>query len=333
MTSIDLRTVAIQPLRNTFDHIVERFGDKPASRYQEGSYRVQAEGNFHYRPTWAPQYEIFDPSRTALVMADWYSFKDPRQFYYGTYTLARAKMEENAEGAFTFVEQRGLAASFDADARATALAVLMPLRHVAWGSNTNNAAMCAYGYGTTFTQPCLYHGMDQLGIAQYLTRVGLMLGGTDALAAGKQAWVEADAWQPLRRLVEDMMVVSDPIELYIAQNLALDGLLYPLVYRDIDTAITVKAGPTVSMLLQFQTEWFTETTKWIDATVKTMTGESAANAELVSGWFATWAARAAEALEPVAALALPDAAAAVAAVRSDLAARAAGLGITTNVSA
>jgi phenol hydroxylase P1 protein len=87
------------------------------------------------------------------------------------------------------------------------------------------------------------------------------------------------------------------------------------------------------MLLQFQTDWFTETTKWIDATVKTMTGESAANAELVSGWFATWEARAAEALEPVAALALPDAAAAVAAVRSDLAARAAGLGITTNVSA
>lgn len=333
MTSIDLRTVAIQPLRNTFDHIAARFGDKPASRYQEGSYRVQAEGNFHYRPTWAPQYEIFDRSRTAVVMADWYAFKDPRQFYYGTYTLARAKMQESADGAFTFVEQRGLAHSFDPAARAMALSVLVPLRHVAWGSNANNAAIAAYGYGTTFTQPCLYHGMDQLGIAQYLTRVALLLGGTDVLAEGKQAWMEAPAWQGVRRLVEDMMVVADPFELFVAQNVALDGLLYPLVYRDIDAAITAKAGPTVSMLLQFQSEWFAETTKWIDVTVKTATGESAENAALISGWFRTWEARAAEALEPIAALALdalgPDAAAgAVSTVRSELATRVAGLGVT-----
>ena len=28
---IDLRTVAIKPLRQTFDHLVERFGGKPPS--------------------------------------------------------------------------------------------------------------------------------------------------------------------------------------------------------------------------------------------------------------------------------------------------------------
>jgi phenol hydroxylase P1 protein len=27
---IDLRTVSIQPLRQTFDHLARRFGDKPA---------------------------------------------------------------------------------------------------------------------------------------------------------------------------------------------------------------------------------------------------------------------------------------------------------------
>lgn len=333
MTSIDLRTVAIEPQRNTFDHLVARFGDKPASRYQEASYRVQAEANFHYRPTWAPQYEMFDRRRTALVMADWYSFKDPRQFYYGTYTLARAKMQESAEGAFAFVEQRGLADTFDAATRRKALDVLLPLRHVAWGSNANNASIAAYGYGTTFTQPALYHSMDQLGIAQYLTRVGLLLGGPDVLAEGKQAWMDAPAWQGMRRLVEDLMVVADPFELFVAQDVALDGLLYPLVYRDIDAALTVQAGPTISMLLQFQSEWFAETSKWVDATLKTATGESAANADLVAGWFATWEARAAEAIAPVAALALDDPAGAVATVRSELAARVAGLGVTAPASA
>ncbi|MEQ1703310.1 MAG: phenol hydroxylase, partial [Ilumatobacteraceae bacterium] len=82
---IDLRTVSIKPIRQTFTHIADRIGpDKAASRYQEATLNVQADANFHYRPTWDPDHEIFDASRSKIVMADWYAFKDPRQFYYAT---------------------------------------------------------------------------------------------------------------------------------------------------------------------------------------------------------------------------------------------------------
>ena len=41
---IDLRTVSIKPLRQTFDHVAARIGgDKPASRYQEGTLDLQAD--------------------------------------------------------------------------------------------------------------------------------------------------------------------------------------------------------------------------------------------------------------------------------------------------
>ena len=54
---IDLRTVSIKPIRQTFTHVAERIGpDKPASRYQEGVLNVQADANFHYRPTWDPDH-------------------------------------------------------------------------------------------------------------------------------------------------------------------------------------------------------------------------------------------------------------------------------------
>ncbi len=46
------------------------------------------------------------------MMADWYAFKDPRQFYYGTYTMARARMQETAEADFDFVEERGLVGTY-----------------------------------------------------------------------------------------------------------------------------------------------------------------------------------------------------------------------------
>ena len=95
---IDLRTVSIKPIRQTFTHIADRIGpDKAASRYQEATLNVQADANFHYRPTWDPDHEIFDASRSKIVMADWYAFKDPRQFYYATYTTTRARMQETTE--------------------------------------------------------------------------------------------------------------------------------------------------------------------------------------------------------------------------------------------
>lgn len=306
---IDLRTVSIKPLRQTFDHVARHLGaDKPASRYLEGTIRLQAEGNFHYRPLWDPEHEIFDPTRTALKMKDWYAFKDPRQFYYGTYTIARARMQETAEADFEFVETRGLASNYPEAARQRALAVLLPLRHVAWGSNMNNSAMCAYGYGTAITQPCLYQAMDQLGIAQYLTRLGLLLGDPEALDAAKDAWMNGGAWQLLRRYVEDTLVMSDWFEQYVAQNLALDGFLYPLIYQHFDNDLGAQAGPTVSMLLRFQAEWYAETTKWVDASIKIAAAE---NRELVSGWSRAWRDRAIEALAPLAELALGEQASAV----------------------
>ncbi|HUN90966.1 MAG TPA: aromatic/alkene monooxygenase hydroxylase subunit beta [Burkholderiaceae bacterium] len=304
---IDLRTVSITPLRQTYDHIAARLGgDKAASRYVEATMDVQANANFHYRPTWDPAHEIFDPARTRITMRDWYAFRDPRQLYYGTYTQSRARLQENAEADFDFVESRGLAEAYDDSARRLALDFYLPLRHVAWGANMNGASMCAYGYGTAITQPCLYQGMDQLGIAQYVTRLGLALGQLGDLEAAKHAWLAAPAWQPLRRYVEDTFVVKDWFELFVAQNAALDGLLYPLAYTEVENALTAKAGPLVAMLTRFQSEWFEDTSKWVDACLRIAAAENATNRAQLVQWLGTWRGRALEALGPVAQLALGD---------------------------
>ena len=302
---IDLRTVSITPLRQTYNHIAERLGaDKPASRYIEGTMNVQPDANFHYRPTWDPEHELFDPRRTRLVMKDWYALKDPRQFYYGAYTQARARMQEVAEADFEFVEERGLADRYDDAARRKALDFYVPLRHVAWGANMNGAYQCAYGYGTAITQPCLYAGMDQLGIAQYLTRLGLLLGNQGELEAGKQAWLQAPAWQGLRRLVEDTWVLKDWFELFVAQNLVLDGVLFALAYKEVDQVLSEQAGPVVSMLTRFQAEWGQDANKWVDAVMKVAAAESPENKELLSHWYAHWRGRVQQALAPIAELAL-----------------------------
>jgi phenol hydroxylase P1 protein len=151
----------------------------------------------------------------------------------------------------------------------------------------------------------MYHAMDNLGIAQYLSRLGLLLGDTEALDAGKQAWLDDAAWQPLRRYVEDCLVIRDPFELFVAQNVALDGLLYPLVYeRIVDDHISVRGGTAVAMLTQFMSDWFDETRKWVDAVLKVAAAESDANREVLQEWTQAWSARAASAMVPIVELAL-----------------------------
>lgn len=297
---IDLRTVSIEPQRQTFDHLARRFGDKPASRYQEGSYDIQATENLHYRPTWDPDQQLYDKNITRIVMQDWYALKDPRQFYYSTYTLARARQQETAEANFSFVESRGLADAIPEALKVLALQMLVPLRHAAWGANMNNSFICGYGYAAVFTQACMYHAMDNLGIAQYLSRLGLLLGDQEALVAGKVAWTKGEAWQPLRRYVEDCLAVRDPFELFVAQNLVLDGLLYPLVYEQIvDGEFSPRGASAVAMLCQFMNDWSVETRKWVDAVIKVAAAESPANAAVLNEWGARWSDRAAAALLPV----------------------------------
>ena len=100
--SIEIKTATVEPIRQTFSHTRRRFGDKPASRYQEASFDIEATTNFHYRPLWQPGRLLNDPARTCLRMADWYAVIDPRQFYYGTYVQTRARMQETTEHEFAF---------------------------------------------------------------------------------------------------------------------------------------------------------------------------------------------------------------------------------------
>lgn len=310
---LDLRTVTIKPLRNTYTHVAKHIGaDKPASRYQEATYDMQATMNFHYRPLWAPEYEIFDASRTAIVMADWYKLLDPRQFYYGAYTLARARMQEAAEGDFALVEKRDLAGALPAEVRQQALDLYVPLRHFEWGANTNSMFMSAYGYGTAFTAPATFCAMDHLGMAQYLTRVGLALGDTEDLDAAKAAWLNDADWQGLRKYIEDSFVLSDWFELFVAHNVVLEGLLYPLFYDEIDSRLShMGAGAVLTMLTRFQSEWFAETTRWVDSVVKVAAAESDANRDLLNGWVEKYLPAARAALTPLAARVFGDETAAI----------------------
>jgi len=332
--TVDLQAREIKPLRNTFSHVAKYVGnDKPATRYQEGTFGAQPTANFHYRATWAPDFELFDVSRSAVVMEDWYSLKDPRQFYYGTWTMARARQQDAMEANYQFVESRNLVSKMPDALRTKVCEVLIPFRHVAWGGNMNNCFIAAYGYGTALTAAASLHAMDELGVAQYITRLALALEEPAVLDEGKQDWLNKADWQALRHMVEDIFVLSDPMEVFVAQNLALDGLIYPLIFGNfVDGHVALNGGTAVSMLSAFMLEWHEESNRWVDGVLKAAVAESTANSELISGWANQWAKRAHRALVPIAELAMAHAGdAAMGDVVTLLEARAKKIGITLQI--
>jgi phenol hydroxylase P1 protein len=327
--SVQIKTIDLEPKRQTFGHIARRLGgDKPATRYQEATLDVQATANFHYKPLWEPEYWPYDTRKTTIVMEDWYKPLDPRQFYYGTYNIARANMQQAVDRNFAFVEERDLLGKAGEAVKARLISGLLPIRHLHWGSNMNMAEICQRGYGTAVTAPCIFSAADQLGMAQIVSRVGLLLDGQSgsSLDAAKEAWLNAPAWQGARRLIEDSFVERDWFRLFVAQTLGVNAVLLDLVYRHGEAAWGT-AGLTVAMLTEFMADWRAEEGKWSDVVVKTVAAESPENLALVSQWAKEWIDRAEEAGRPLSIDLVGDESAVTAAADAART-RARGLGLT-----
>lgn len=300
--SIEIKTATLEPIRHSYANIERRFGEKPASRYQEATYDLQAEVNFHYRPLWQPEFELNDKGRTAIVMEDWYDLKDPRQFYYGTYVQNRAKLQDTAEGNYSFFEKRNLVENLSDEVKELLINYLIPLRHVEHTANLNNMYGCAFGYGTAITQALIYNAMDRLGIAQYLSRIGLILDGNSgsSLIEAKQAWMENAHWQGMRALCEETTVVKDWFEVVLAQDLVIDSLMYSLFYQQLDDKLVDMGARDIALLTEIVHDWNKDTSRWLDNVLKTVATESDDNRALLVEWTAKWREKALAAFKPVA---------------------------------
>jgi phenol hydroxylase P1 protein len=307
--SVHISTKAVKPKRLNYAYTERRIGDKkPASRYQEAVYDIQPTTNFHYPPTWEEGKELYDVTRTQIVMEDWYSFTDPRQYYYTSYVSARAKQQEYMDNNFKMVEKGGLLNAVPVDLQQTVKQLLTPLRHVEYGANMNNQDICDRGYGTTITSLASFNGFDRIGISQYISRLALLIDENEeeGLNQARADWLEDDAWQGLRHAMEDIFVLNDWFEIQVAQNVVMDGLIYPLIFDRYIRHIADQGGNIFIMLTQFMKEWYAETVRWTNQLMKVTAAESDANTELLNEWTKKWTDRLEEALQPIATKALGD---------------------------
>ncbi|RKG37559.1 aromatic/alkene monooxygenase hydroxylase subunit beta [Acinetobacter rongchengensis] len=306
--TLEIKTSNLEPIRQTYAYIERRFGTKPATRYQEVSFDVQASTNFHYRPLWKPEKTLNDKTHTALHMQDWYAFKDPRQFYYGAYVQHRARMQDTAESNYAFFEKRQLVENLNDEVKQKIITCLLPFRYVEQTANLHMMSGSAYGYGTVITQACIFAAMDRLGIAQYISRIGLILDGNtgESLQHAKQAWMNDEMWQPLRKLCEQSLTEQDWFKLYILQSLLIDSMLQELVFGQFDQWLVENGGRDIAILTEFIKDCLTDLRKWSDSVLKTAISESEENKLLIQAWIVELLPQVKNAFSAWSAIALSD---------------------------
>lgn len=265
----DLKTLAIEPLRSSYDRVVDRFGDKPATRYQEATFEFQQMENFHYKPLWDPDHDIYDPDYSAVKLTDPYTYTDPRQYYYNTYVTARADLYDGFGKDLKYIEDRDLFSRLPENWRGMLVNAIIPLRHYEGGAQMICSNGARFAWGSTVSTPVALAGMDRLGNAQLLSMVGLSMGGGsgDKLAEGKQIWMDAPYMQGLRRLVEEALVAPDWVDGLLALEM-VDAQLYPLLFRHCDDRALFRGAMAYSLIAQHFSKWYTDQQKWLTALMK-----------------------------------------------------------------
>jgi phenol hydroxylase P1 protein len=282
----ELRTQVIEPQRKTFTHLVKRYGDRVASRYEEGTIDIQAKENFHYRPLWDPQHELYDPTLSAFRLTDPYSFTDPRQYYYAPYVTSRAAMAEAMAATLDYLDSRDLLARLPQAWSALVGELLVPLRHYESGAQMVSCDIARFGFGTSITQCAAYAAFDRIGNAQSLSRLGIALGGGTAelLAQAKTRWVGDEALQGLRRFVEELFLDKDWGRALVRLDVT-DRLLYTLLHVHLDEAAIDSGAGSYSLVAQHFGAWFKDQRTWLDALYKAWAADpetGAANAALLA---------------------------------------------------
>ena len=268
----ELRTNVVEPERNTFSYLVERFGDRPATRYQEASFNVQPTENFHYRPTWDPDHELYDPNYTALKLTDPYAYTDPRQYYYTPYVSHAAARYESFGQTLKYVEDRRLLDKLPEAWHTVLTAYVLPLRHYESGAQLISINASRFAYGTTVEQPACFASFDRIGNAQLLSLIGLAMAGgaDDTLGEAKKNWLYAAPLQGLRKLIEELLVEQDWAVGLIALDLA-DQQLYPMLYGHLDERALYRNAVAYSLFARHFHDWYGNHRKWLTALLKAWT--------------------------------------------------------------
>lgn len=257
---------------------------------------------------------------TALRHPDWFAFRDPAQLWQRPYVRMQAEQERAIErltedsvetGAFTDIDRAWLDDFIAGHYRVWSFfenglfRAFAPAQREALSDCLGNA-LC-------------FQAFDQMRHAQaivsHLVAAEMAVPGLSD-AAAKETWLNEPAYQPLRRLVEQLVATNDWCEIPVATNL----VILPLVSEVAIGGLIRRQGPlhrdSIAPYIALTAERDRRrNAAWTEALVKMVIDDklpaAPANRAVINGWLTRWQPRALAAVAALAPIAARVPAAAV----------------------
>jgi toluene monooxygenase system protein E len=283
----------------TFSHLAgER---RLPSEYQIGSSRLH----------WYPErgFEVATPlgawyeqHQSLLGASNWERFADPRATTYASYTRLQAQQETFVDALMQSIEDQGYDARLQPAALLLFDRVLAPLRFPLHGLELLAAYVGQMAPAGRITIAAAFQSADEVRRIQRIAYRLALLARTHAEVGrcAREAWQSEALWQPLRKLVEELLVVWDWGECFAALNLSLKPRFDELFIVGLARVARDQGDPLLAELLDSlgrDGRWHRE---WAAALVKTAVADRAENAAVLERWTGAWDARVAQALAPFA---------------------------------
>ncbi len=238
---------------------VQWYGD-PVSRTGVGSWRLDS----------------------TVIKADWDTFRDPSGMYYRNYIVGQDSAERSLDAVFSVAKDGDFVSAIADGWRGDLVTLVGAMSHAEWGTAMAHQHVQRFSLSPTIACCAQLQVMDKLRSAERdLEWFDLLHPDGENLIS--EAWMNSRAMQPLRKLLEEILIVQDWGEVIVATNLALLGMLQPFQRELYVRGGRANADFVTAALGAAFAKDAARHTAWTDAYVK-LTQAEESNATAVSDW-------------------------------------------------
>jgi toluene monooxygenase system protein E len=236
--------------------------------------------------SWYAKYQEGSP----LKCSSWEKFRDPRETTYTKYTDVQLEKEIFVDKILEEIEATGYDERLSGTWMYFLSRVFAPLRYPAHGLQMIAAYIGQMAPGGRITITATLQLADEVRrIERMAYRVRQLQLVYPGFAEDSQArWERDPLWQPLREVVEKLLVTYDWGEAFIGLNLVLKPLFDQLFMKLMGELALREGDYLLSQILYSLHEDSIWQQRWTQALTRMAIEDSLENADVIQGWIDKW---------------------------------------------
>jgi toluene monooxygenase system protein E len=249
---------------------------------------------------WYRRYQEESP----LVCSSWEKFRDPRETTYSKYTGLQRKKEVFVDGILDEIELTG----YDAHLRPTWLhifpRVVAPFRYPGHGFQMTASYIGQMAPSGRITIVATLQSADEM---RRIQRIAYRIRQLQHLYPGfaedsRSLWQTDSMWQPLREVVEKLLVTYDWAESFVGLNLVLKPLIDELFMNYLSELAVYEDDYLLGQIFYSLSEDCLWHRQWSESLVRMAMEDNAHNRDTIQRWINQWHPLAAGAVHTFASL-------------------------------